>query len=165
MSTLHDKYVVIPANCFVSKTHLIQYLSSEVKTLKNNSSNKTYTATTLSKEGIVEIQTSVLSIFDLFTTEDDCDRPSMYWISKLRQNPYKQHYIAGAFKTSILTAVKEGIQSYYDTCYSCSDMNSMLILKNSKELLETLNSRLLSEYNIIETYDCSTLHNSIPHTQ
>ena len=36
--------------------------------------------------------------------------------------------------------------------------------KNSQDLLETLNSRLLSDYNSIKTYDCSTLHTSIPDT-
>ena len=41
----------------------------------------------------------------------------------------------------------------------------MWILKNSKDLLETISSRLLSEYNSIKTYDFSTLYTSIPHTQ
>ena len=46
----------------------------------------------------------------------------------------------------VLTTVKEGLQ----------------ILKNSKDLLETISSRLLSEYNSIKTYDFSTLYTSIP---
>ena len=31
--------------------------------------------------------------------------------------------------TSILTAVKEGLQSYHNTCYSCSGIISMWILQ------------------------------------
>ena len=48
---------------------------------------------------------------------------------------------------------------------SHSGINSMWILKNLKDLLETLNSRLLSEYNSIKAYDFSTMYTSIPHTQ
>ena len=43
------------------------------------------------------------------------------------------------YLSSILTAVKEYFQSYHNTCYSRS-INSMWILKHSKDLLETLNS-------------------------
>ena len=50
------------------------------------------------------------------------------------------------------------------SCYSHSGINSMWILKNSKDLLETLNSRLLSEYNSIIIYDFSTLYTFIPYT-
>ena len=72
----------------------------------------------------------------------DCDLPSMYWNPKLHKNPYKQYCIAESAKcttkplsklvTSILTAVKEGLQSYHNTCYSHSGVNSMWILKNQK---------------------------------
>ena len=131
----------------------------------------TYTAITLSKIEIVENHISARSSFGLSTKDDDCDLPSMYWISKLNKNPYKQRYIAGSakcttkplfkFLTSILTAVKEGLQSYHDTCYSRSDINSMWILKNSKDLLETLNSSLLSEYNSIKSNDFSSVYTNI----
>jgi len=39
---------------------------------------------------------------------------------------------------SILTAVKTGPQKNHDTCFSRRGVNQMWILKNSKELLETL---------------------------
>ena len=61
--------------------------------VENNSSNKTYTATTLCKE-IVANHKSVLSSFDLSTKDDDCDVTSIYWIPKLHKNTYKQRYIA-----------------------------------------------------------------------
>ena len=100
---------------------------------------------------------------------------SLYWIPKFHKYPYKQRYIVGSakcttiplskLKTYIFTAVKEGPQSYNDTCYSRSGIKSIMwILKNTKDLLETLNSRLLLEYNSIKTYDFSTLYTSIPHS-
>ena len=93
---------------------------------------------------------SVLSSFGLSTKDDECGIPSMYWIPKLYKNLYKQRYKAGTatlsrLLTSILKAVKKGLQSDHDTCFCRSAINSMLILKNSKDILETLNSRLLSE--------------------
>ena len=59
--------------------------------VENNRSNKSYTATTLSKEEIVENRKSVLSYFGLSTKDDDCDLLFMYWIPKLR-------YLAGSAK-------------------------------------------------------------------
>ena len=41
----------------------------------------------------------------------------------------------------------------------------MWIMKNSKNLLETLNARLVSEYKSIKTYDFSILYTCINHTQ
>ena len=121
----------------------------------------TYTVTTLSEEEIVENHISVLSSFVLSTKDDDCDLLSIYWIPKFHKNPFKQRYIARYEKcttkflskrlTSLLTAVKQGLQSYHNTCYSHSGINLIWILKNSKYLLETLNSRLLSEYISIKT--------------
>ena len=123
---------------------------------------------------MVENYKSVLFSFCLSTKDDDCDFPSMYWIPKVHKNPYKQHYIAGSAKsttkplstlfTSMLKAVKECLQSYHKTCFSRSGFNLMRILKSSKDLLETLYSRLSSVYNSKNTYEFSTLHTSIPYT-
>ena len=108
-----------------------------------------------------------LKTHGLSSKDDDCDLPYMYSNPKLHKNRYKQRFIAGSAKcttkplskllTSILTAFKEGLQSYHNTCYSRSGINS--------DILETISSRLLSEYNSIKTYDFSTLYTSIPHTQ
>jgi hypothetical protein len=43
--------------------------------------------------------------------------------------------------TKILSAVKEGQQKYCETVYSRSSINHMWILKNSKDLLDNLQSR------------------------
>ena len=95
----------------------------------NKSSNNTYTATTPSKEEIVENQISVLSSFGLLPkTIIVIYRLFMYWIPKLHKNPYKQRYITGSAKCStkpLSTAVNEGLQSYHDTRYSRNGINSM----------------------------------------
>ena len=66
LSTTHDRYVVAAAdkaqNNIVFKTYYTQCLLSEVD-VEFYSSDKTYTATTLSKEEIVDDYKSVLSSF------------------------------------------------------------------------------------------------------
>jgi len=112
---------------------------------------------------------SVLCSFDLSMKIEDCDLPLLYWIPKLHKCPYKQHYIAGAAKplykiiTSILTAVKTGLQTYNDICFSRGGVNQMWILKISKNLLETLGSRSLYVGNCSKTFDFSTLYTTISH--
>ena len=102
------------------------------------------------------------------------DLPSLYWIPKLHKDPYKR-FIAGSAKcstkplskllTSILTTVKDGLKKYCDVIYSRSGINQMWILKNSKELLENLNSNSLASVHSIKTYDFSTLYTTIPHSK
>ena len=97
----------------------------------------------------------------------------MYWIPKLHKDPYKQRFIAGSSScstkppskllTSILTTVKEGLK-YSDVIYSHSGINQMWILKNSKELLDNLQSHSLTSIHSIKTYDFSTLYTTISHT-
>jgi len=180
LSTIHDKYVVVPADkaqnniVFICKKYYIECLLSEVDQDKTNC-NQTYKETTLSKQEIIDNHKSALSFFNVPLSDDDCDLPSMHWIPKLHKNPYKQRFIAGSAKcttkplskllASILTTVKKGLQSYYDTCYSRSGINSMWILKNSKDLLDDLNSRSLSKYDSIKTFDFSTLYTTLPHKQ
>jgi hypothetical protein len=67
--------------------------------------------------------------------------------------------------TNILSAVKTGLQSYYDTSYSRGGVNQMWILENSKHLLEYTQSRSLSSCNSIKTFDFSTLYTTIPHSK
>ena len=43
-------------------------------------------------------------------------------------------------------------------------VNQMLILNNSKDLLETLSSRSQYVCSIIKTFHCSTLYTTIPYT-
>ena len=109
--------------------------------------NPTYTATTQSKEEIIDNRMSVLSSAGLSMKDVDYDLPLLYCIPKLHKCPYKQRYmITGAAKcstkplseilTSIFTAVKTGLQKYHDSCFSRSGVNQMWILKNSKDLMD-----------------------------
>ena len=67
--------------------------------------------------------------------------------------------------TCFLSAVKSGFQSKCDTSYSRSGGNQMWILKNSKNILEYIQSRSLSSCNSIKKIDFSTLYTSIPHSK
>ena len=58
-----------------------------------------------------------------------------------------------------------GLQSYCDTSYSNGGVNQMRILKNSKDLLEYIQSRSFSSCNSIKTFDFSTLYTNIPHSK
>ena len=179
LSTIHDKYVVVPADkapnniIFVCKKHYIDCLIAELGIESNG--NPTYTATTLSKEEIINNHKSVISSFGLDINSKSCDLPSLYWIPKLHKSPYKQRFIAGSANcttkplsillTSILSAVKSGLQKYCDISYSTSGVNEMWILKNSKDLIDILRSRSLSTCHSIKTFDFSTLYTTIPHKQ
>jgi hypothetical protein len=65
----------------------------------------------------------------------------------------------------MLSVIKAGLQSYCDTNYSRGGVNQMWILKNSKDLLECIQSRPLSSCIIIKTFDFSTLYTTIPHSK
>ena len=61
--------------------------------------------------------------------------------------------------------MKEGLKKYSDVIYSLSGINQMWILKNSKELLDNLQSHSLTSIHSIKTYYFSTLYTTIPHTK
>jgi hypothetical protein len=50
------------------------------------------------------------------------------------------------------------------TNYSRGGVNQMWILKNSKYMLEYIQSRSLSSWNIIKTFDFSTIYTTISHS-
>jgi hypothetical protein len=134
LSLLHVKYVIVsvdkaPNNIVVvCKSHYIDCLIKELG-IDNSLGNPTYTSTTLTKEEILDNHRSVLCSFGISTKDEELDLPSLHWIPKLHKCPFKQHYIAGSAKcstkplsellTCILSAVKTGLQSYWDTSYSC----------------------------------------------
>jgi hypothetical protein len=61
------------------------------------------------------------------------------------------------------TAVMERLQTHCVTVYARSGVNQMWILKNSKELLESLKSPIFSQMYSIKTYDFTALYTTIPH--
>ena len=106
---------------------------------------------------------------------EELDLPYIYWIPKMHKNPYKHRFIAGSSKcsnkplsillTKLLTHIKQGLQKYCETAYSRSGVNQMWILKNSKELLEHLQSPNFNHITSItgKSFDFSTLYTTIPH--
>ena len=93
--------------------------------------------------------------------------------NKMHKDPYKHRFIAGSSKcstkplsillTKLLTHIKQGLQKYCETAYSRSGVNQMWILKNSKELLEHLQSPNFNHITSIKSFDFSTLYTTIPH--
>jgi len=160
----------------VCQSHYINCLIKELG-IDNSLGKPTYTPTTLIKEEILYNHRSVLCSFGISTKDEELDLPSPYWIPKLHKCPFKQRYIAWSAKcstkplskllTRILSAVKTGLRSYCDTSYSYSKggVNQMWILKNSKDLLEYIQSRSLSFCNSTNAFDFSTLYTTIHHSK
>ena len=65
--------------------------------------------------------------------------------------------------TKLLTHIKQGLQKYCETAYSRCGVNQMWILKNSKELLEHIQSPNFNHIISIKSFDFSTLYTTIPH--
>ena len=63
----------------------------------------------------------------------------------------------------VLTHIKQGLQKYCETAYSRSGVNQIWILKNTKELLEHLQSPNFNHITSIKSFDFSTLYTTIPH--
>ena len=113
--------------------------------------------------------------FGISAKDEELDLPPLYWIPRLHKCPFKWRYIAGSAKcstkhlskllTRILSSIKTGLQSYCDTSYSRGGMNQMWILKNSKDMLEYIQSRIISSCNSIKTFDFSTLDTTVPHSE
>ena len=180
LSKLHNDYVVVPADkaannvVFICKAYYYDCLIKELG-INGVSSSSAYQHTTFTKEEIIQNHKSVLGKFNIHFKDTELDLPALYWIPKLHKCPYKQRYIAGSSKcstkalsktlTQILTVIKDGLQNYCENAYSHSGVNQMWILKNSKELLEKLQSHSLLAISSIKTYDFSTLYTTIPHTK
>ena len=178
LQRLHDQFVLVPADkasnniVFVCKAYYYKCLLEELG-FNTDSGNPTCSRSTLSKDEILQNHTSVLRSFNISTKNTDFELPYLYWIPKLHKTPYKQRFIAGSSKcstkplsvllTKILAVIKENIQQYCATAYSRSGVNQMWILKNSKDLLENLQSQHFSTVHSIKTYDFSTLYTTIPH--
>ena len=69
--------------------------------------------------------------------------------------------------TSILSAIKDGLQSYCETVYSILEVSwhKCGYLKIPKDLLEYTQSNSFSSCNSIKTFDFSTLYTSIQHSK
>ena len=74
---------------------------------------------------------------------------------------FKDPEVAEAMSTH---SCQTDLQKYHDSCFSRSGVNRLWILKNSKDLLETLSSRSQYVCNSIKTFDFSTIYTTILHT-
>jgi hypothetical protein len=45
------------------------------------------------KEEILDDHSSILCSFGISTKDEELDLPSLYWVPKLHERPFKQHYI------------------------------------------------------------------------
>ena len=92
-----------------------------------------------------------MSSMNNLINEEYNDLPTLYWIPRLRNKPYRERHITGSSTCStrklfitirkLLSLVKEELQSHCDKVYSCSSIIQMFILKNYKEALDNFNSR------------------------
>ena len=168
----HENFVIIPADkasnnyTFVCKRYYVDILIEELG-LHLLPGYPAYNVTDFSASEVLDNHKSALTSFGIQTTDEELDLPYIYWIPKMHTNPYKHRFIAGSSKcstkplsillTKLLTHIKQGLQKYCETSYSRSGVNQMWILKNSKELLEHLQSPNFNHITNMKSLDFSTL--------
>ena len=92
--------------------------------------------------------------FAVGISENQEKLPTLYWLPKLHKRPYKSRFIANSSSsctitelsrllTSCLTAVKNHLIKYYDTCYERDGINRFWSIKNSNEVLNKLDLKAL----------------------
>ena len=98
--------------------------------------------------------------------------PTLYWLLKLHNRPYKARFIAisssctttvlSKLLTSCLTAVKQHWIRYYNTVYERDGINYFWSIKNSNDVLNKFKSKNF-QASKLSTYDFSTLYTTLPH--
>ena len=178
LSSLHDKYVIVPADkasnniVFVYKSYNFECILNELGIKSNISSNTTYKPTSFNKDEILANYRSFMTSLSIPPGKESGDLSYLYWIPKLHRTPCKGRYIAGSstcsskelsiHMTKIVSAVKGRQHNYCETVFSRNGINHMWILKNSKDLLDNLRSRSFSQVSSIKTFDFSTLYTTLP---
>jgi hypothetical protein len=96
LSSLHDKYVIVPANkasnniVCVCKSHYFECLIKELGINSNTSSNTTYKPTSFDKDEILANHRSFMTSLSIPSGKNSEDLPYLYWIPKLHKTPYKK---------------------------------------------------------------------------
>ena len=130
--------------------------------------NPTYNLTDLSASDVLDYHKLVLTSFGIQTTDEELDLPYIYWIPKMHKNPFNTDSLRvhqsvllskplSIILTKSLTRIKQGLQKYCETSFSRSGVNQMWILKNSKELLEHLQSPNFNHITNINSFYFSNL--------
>ena len=127
----------------------------------------------MSSEDIVNTHDTFMKSLGIEMSDDDKRLPYLYWTPKLHKSPVKHRFIAGSSKcttkqlssllTKIFTVIKTGLEKYCGIKTSHTGVNNMWILKNSTNLLSSLNHLGVHIATSIQTFDFSTLYTSIPH--
>ena len=104
-------------------------------------------------------------------SEEDQNLPYLYWTPKLHKSPYRHRFIAGSSKcttkdlpcllTKVLSPIKDGLVRYCNTKTSRNSVNNMWILKNSTNLLSSVDQLDVHTATSVQTFDFSTLYTSI----
>jgi hypothetical protein len=102
----------------------------------------------------------------------DKKSPSLYWIPKLHETPYKSRFIANSvscttkqlsvYLTSALSAIRYHVAKYCNKVYENSNINLFWSIKNSLEVIDKIENK---KYKVsqVSTYDFSTLYTTLPH--
>ena len=175
---LHDDFVLVPADkaannvIVVCKKYYIETLIKELGINTTNiSPNSTYIPSTDSFDEILKSHCKFIESVGLEMSEEDKNLPYLYWTPKLHKVPFKHRFIAGSSKcttkdlscllTKVLTTVKDGLIRYNNTKTSRNGVNSMWIVRNSTNLLSSLDQLDVRTATSVQTYDFSTLYTSI----
>ena len=135
---------------------------------KNNS--HTYVPTGASYETTLNSHNQFITSVGLEMSEEDQNRPYLYWLSKLHKSPCKHRFVAGSstcttkdlscLLTKLLSTITDGLVSIK---ISCNGVNNVWILKNSTSLLSSRSQLVVRTATSVRTFDFSTLYTSIPH--
>ena len=141
LSSLHDKYVIVPADkvsnniVFVCKSYYYECLIKELGIDNNTSGNTTNKPTSFNKDEILANHRSCMASLNIPSGKESEHLPYLYWIPNFHKTPYKERYIAGSSTcstkelaihlTKIMSVVKERQQKYCETVYSRSGINHM----------------------------------------
>ena len=109
----------------------LHYINTLIQEL---GSTKTYERTSTDEKAIVDDHCChTTTKFAVGISENQEQLPTLYWLTKLHKRPYKSRYIANSnsctttelskLLTSCLTAVKNDLIKYYDTCYERDGIN------------------------------------------
>ena len=175
---LHENFVIGPADkasnnyTFVYKRYYVDILIEE-RGLHLLPGNPTYNLTDFSASEVLDNHKSVLipseykkptksSICHTFIGFQRCTKIPINTDS-LRVHRSVRPSLYPFYSQNCLHILSKGIQKYCKTSYSRSGVNQMWILKNSKELLEHLQSPNFNHITRIKSFDFSTFYTTIHH--
>ena len=157
----------------VCKKYYIDTLVKELRIHNLNINNPTYIPIDDSFETIVKSHNQFVTSVGLEMSEGDQNLPYLYWTPKLHKSLYKHRFIAGSSKcttkylscllTKVLSTTKDRLMRFCSTKTSRNGVHNMWILKNSTNLLSSLDQLDVRTATSVQTFDLSTLYTSISH--